>query len=103
MQKAYRNLIKFALSRNCTISVWDGEEWQVERSTNEYDIAQAVRSVEEATLHIRNAAGEIVGNALVAAFGLEPDETVIDYEITGFMNEWETHYASTMPERKLWV
>jgi hypothetical protein len=33
-----------------------------------------------------------VGWALVSAFGLEPDETVVDYTTTEFMNAWDAQY-----------
>jgi hypothetical protein len=77
MKLAYRELIVKALAQNFTISVWDGEEWQVKRSTKLNEIVDAVKSVDEVRLHIRN--GDItVGNAHCSAYGLAPDETIID-------------------------
>jgi hypothetical protein len=87
MKTAYIQLIQAALNHGFTVSVWDGEEWQVKRSTDRAAIVDAVKSVEEATLRFRNAAGEVTGTALVAAYGLAPDETVIDYTTHAWIDE----------------
>lgn len=84
MQKEYLNLIKKALSQNLTLSVYDGEEWQVKRSTSYNAIKEAIESVEQAELRLRNEAGEIVGWALVLP-DLDPEETVADYTTTPTM------------------
>jgi hypothetical protein len=89
MQTAYINLIKYALRNDCTVSVWDGEEWQVKRSTSLRAIVDAVKSVDEASLRIRDASGAVVAAALVAAYGLAPDETVIDHSANEWMDAWE--------------
>ncbi len=77
-KQAYRELIKTALRNDFVISVWDGEEWQVKRSQRLKDIVEAVKSVEEATLRFYDKNGGKQGGALVSAYGLEPEETVID-------------------------
>jgi hypothetical protein len=88
--KAYRHLIKYALAKDCSISVWDGEEWQVLRSTKPKDITDAVESVEEAALRIHSPTGEtLVNSVTVSAFGLEDDETIIDYTVCPFMDAYE--------------
>jgi len=94
--KAYKHLVKFALKHGHTVSVWDGEEWQVRRSTGYQAIIDAIESVEIASLRIRNKDGEIVGWASVIPFGLEDDETVADNTITPFMELWEESYKSTI-------
>lgn len=90
--KAYKSLVQKALSLGYTVSVWDGEEWQVKKSTKANEIYAAVESVEEAELKFRDPKIEQVeatetspkitnnvGWALVSAFGLDDDETVIDH------------------------
>lgn len=96
--KAYKHLIKHCLSMGCTVSVWDGEEWQVKRSTGYQTIIDAIESVEEAQLKIRHKdnAFNSIGWALVSAFGLEDDETVIDYTCTPFMQGWSEVYEATI-------
>ena len=93
--KAYKHLIKHALSMGCTVSVWDGEEWQVRRSNCYSFIVDAIESVEEAQLRIRQK-DAIIGWALVSAFGLEDDETVVDHTCTSFMDEWSDIYSETI-------
>jgi len=96
MKTAYIHLIKHALSQGCTVSVWDGEEWQVKRSTSFKAINEAVKSVEEAALRIRDTAGNIVANVSVAAYGLEPDETVIDCSVNDWIDAWEQAYNAAI-------
>jgi len=92
MQKAYINLVRYALDNGYTVSVFDGEEWSTIKSTRFNDIISDIEGVEEAALNIRDAGGHRVGWALVSAFGLEPDETVVDYTTTEFMNAWDAQY-----------
>lgn len=87
--KAYKHLVMFAIAKRCTVSVWDGEAYQVKRSRDYRAICAAVESVEEAALVIRDALGVQVGSATVQPFGVEDDETVSDWVISPFMNEWE--------------
>lgn len=91
--KAYKHLVKYCLSKNCIISVWDGEEWQIKRSKSYKEIKNAIESVEEANITIRDAdTKEIIAIAVCSAFGLEDDETVVDYSDNHFMNQWWDAY-----------
>ncbi len=96
MKTAYMDLIRYALKSNMTVSVWDGEEWQVKRSKKFREIVLAVQSVEEATIKIRDESGAVIGTALVSPYGLEPDETVIDWTDNEFMEGWYTQYEATL-------
>jgi hypothetical protein len=91
---AYKHLVDHMLAKECTISVWDGEEWQVKRSTDAKAIDEAILSVEEAELAIRDKEGNKIGWAKVSAYGLEPDETVMDNTMTNAMNEWDEAYEA---------
>jgi hypothetical protein len=93
--KAYKHLVKHALKMGCTVSIWDGEEWQLKRSTGYKAIIDAIESVEECSIRIRQL-DAIIGWALVSAFGLEDDETVMDYTCTSFMEEWYEIYKETI-------
>jgi hypothetical protein len=93
--KAYKHLIKHCLSMGCVVSVWDGEEYQVIKSTSYKAIIDAIESVEEAQLRIRQK-DVVIGWALVSAFGLEDDETVVDHTCTSFMDEWSDIYSETI-------
>ena len=74
---AYEKLVKLALSRGYSISVYDGETWAVKRSKDTQEILDAITSVEEAQLRIR--AEDKHGWALVVPYGVAPDETIADY------------------------
>lgn len=89
--KAYKHLIRYALDSGANVSVWDGEEWQENRSTDAAAIIAAIESVEEAELVIKNNERRMAW-VRVAAYGLADDETVVDYTVNDFMNEWEAAY-----------
>lgn len=94
--KAYKHLIKHALSMGYTVSVYDGEIWEIKRSVSYKEIVDCVESVEEAALRIRDKEGAIVTSSVtVSAFGLADDETVTDYTVTPFMDAWEAIYNAT--------
>lgn len=95
MKTAYIDLVKTAIKQGYTVSVWDGGEWQVKRSKSLKAIMEAVKSVEEAQLRIRNG-DEVVGWARVSIYGVDPEETVIDTSDNDFMNAWWDSYESTL-------
>ena len=86
MIPAYKTLVERALAAGLVISVFDGEEWAVNRSTNEKDIGDAIESVEEAQLTFRDAEGKHAGWALIIPFDDYPDETVVDHTDNELMN-----------------
>lgn len=93
--KAYEHLVRFALTNGHAVSVYDGEEWATDRSTDYQTIIDAIESVEEAELVIFDReTGSRTAWARVSAFGLADDETVVDYTVNDFMNKWETAYDS---------
>ncbi len=93
--KAYKHLVKHALAAGNTVSVFDGEIWEVQLSTSYKTIIACIESVEEAQLRIRTADGKVIGWARVSAYGLADDETVIDYTITPFLEHWFDAYEKT--------
>jgi hypothetical protein len=94
--KAYKHLVKFAFQHCYTVSVFDGEVWEVKRSNAYKKIIDCIESVEEAQLRIRDSEGNVIAWALVSAYGLDDDETVIDHTDNEFMQLWDKHYNSTM-------
>ncbi len=90
--KAYKHLVKDALAQGHTISVWDGEEWQVRRSVAYQEIVDAIESVEEAEITIRDIEGNKEAWVLIGAFGLADDETVMDHSDNKFMQDWSAAY-----------
>jgi hypothetical protein len=90
--KAYKHLVRFALAAGHNVSVFDGEEWATDKSTDYQEIIEAIESVEEAQLVINATADIRMAWARVSAFGLADDETVVDYTVNDFMNSWEAAY-----------
>jgi hypothetical protein len=94
--KAYKHLVKHALAQGHTCSVYDGEEWQVRRSTDHKKIMEAIESVEEASMVIRDIEGNKQAWVLISAFGLADDETVMDHSDNKFMQDWSAAYDKTV-------
>ena len=99
MEKAYKHLVVYALSQGLVVSVFDGEEWQLKKSKDAKAIFDAIESVEEASILIRDADPFITAYtawALVSAYGLGPDETVIDHTDNEWMDEWWAEYEKVI-------
>lgn len=77
---AYERLVRLALEKGYTISVWDGEEWAVKRGASAQEILDAIESVEEAELRIHDA--KRTNWVLVTAYGVAHDETIIDHSVS---------------------
>ena len=87
--KAYKHLIKHAINDlGYTVSVFDGEEWPVKRSTIQRDIYAAIDSVEESQLRFRDKEGKYVGWALIIDYADEPENSVVDFSSNEWMNNW---------------
>ena len=86
--KDYKALVRYALANDCTLSVWDGEEWSTEKSKDYQAIIQDIEGVEEAQIRIRNQDGYVVAWALIIP-GLDPDETIADCSVNEWMQSWE--------------
>ena len=97
--KAYKHLVRYSLNAGHNVSVFDGEEWELRRSTKFQDIIEAIESVEEAQIIIVDSEGTRKGWALVTPFGVEDEETVCDYTITDFMEKWNDTYDNPHTER----
>ena len=93
MQSQIIHLIRYAKSKGCTISVHDGEEWDVKRSENEREILEAINAVEECQIIIHNPSGEKAAWALVIP-SLDADEQVADYSSKDgkWMDHWAVNY-----------
>ena len=91
--KAYKALVEFALSTGHVVSVNDGGDWPVRRSTDYKAIIDAIESVEEAAVVVRDGNGVKVAWALVQPFGLEDDETIVDNTMTPFMEVFDMTYT----------
>ena len=89
--KAYKDLVKYALKNNDTVSVFDGEEWAVRRSVKYQEIIDAIESVEMAELRIRDTDGNSKAWALIVQDTGE-DEHVADHTDNEYMDNWTEQY-----------
>lgn len=60
------------------MSVHDGEEWAVVKSTNQTAIFEAATATDQSNLRFRLAGGENVGTVFLV-FGNSPEELIADY------------------------
>lgn len=84
-EASYKQLIKIALQKGYTVSVWDGEDWAVKRGCDADEIIEAIDAVEEAEIKIHD--GRVSNWALIIPYGVAPDETIADYSCTGTMED----------------
>lgn len=78
-----RKVVKNALSLGYTISLFDGEEWPVKRSTSASEVMAAIMSTDEDTLSFRKD-GEHAGSVLLV-YGNSASEVIADYSDTATM------------------
>jgi hypothetical protein len=89
--KAYEALANYVVDQNCTISVFDGEEWSTKSSTDIPAILHDTEGVEEATWLIRRD-GEAIANVLILPYGVDQQtESVADWS-GDFVDEWYELY-----------
>lgn len=90
---ALEHLVDYALAAGAVISVWDGEDWGLKRSTDRQAVLTLVYDLDEAKLRFRDASGTRLGTALVVN-GNEPDELVADYSSTPFLEAWDKQFLA---------
>lgn len=74
--KVVRPIIQRGLDAGYSVSVFDGEEWTVKRSTDRDRIMAALGTTDDDTVRFRNG-DDIVGSILLV-YGNAPDEVVSD-------------------------
>lgn len=88
---AARKLVKMALARGWSISINDGDEWTLKRSTDQQAILHAMCSTGEDYLMFRQADGSRVGWTFLV-WGNSAPELICDYssnpDIDALWNEW---------------
>lgn len=55
-------IVKDALKLNYTVSVYDGEEWCLKRSSSYKEVMQSIQSTDMDTLNIRDNQGNKIGS-----------------------------------------
>lgn len=86
-KRCVHNLLKLILAENCMVSIHDGEECTVKRSTSLNDIKQGMAGTGEDIILIRNTQGELMGKFyLIYNNGSEGDPIICicDYTANDF-------------------
>ena len=78
MKTAYIQLIRHMAIMGYTMAVYSEDEKIEGFTTNTKDIIKAVKDVEVALVVFSNLYTGTKASALVGAYGLQPDETIID-------------------------
>ena len=90
--KAYKHLVKHVLATGGDITVWDGGDDPAEEHCDQFKkIVDAIEADEEASIYIFKD-GATVGWARIVPFGLEDEETLVDYTANEFFRVWEEMY-----------
>ena len=84
--KTARKLVKTALAQDWTISVNDGGEWTVKKSSNFDEIIAALATTGEDTLRFRDADGTSMGTMYLVYQNGPGDELIADYADNDDMN-----------------
>jgi hypothetical protein len=71
-------LVDAALAKGWTVSVCDGEEWTVKKSTDAKAIKASLMSTDEDILRFRRADGTKIG-MVVLVYGNSPEELFSDH------------------------
>jgi hypothetical protein len=95
--KAARSLVNLILKKGYQVSVNDGCEWVLRRSTSLQDILSVLCTTSEDHLILRDASGEKVG-VFYLVWGNSGEELVCDYSanavMEGIWSEWQEQVVS---------
>jgi len=83
---AAMRIINRGLAKGYTVSVNDGEEWTVKRSTDAHQVRDALQSTDADLIRFRDTQGQSVGT-IYFVWGNSPDEVVCDHSDNAAMNE----------------
>jgi hypothetical protein len=74
-----------AIRTGHTVSVFDGEEWTVTKSTKLSDIMGAIMTTDEDMLRIRNTAGQRIGDVMLI-YGNDGYDVIADHHSSEAMD-----------------
>jgi hypothetical protein len=73
-----KTLVDLILDRGLTISVYDGGDWPLKRSTSSAEVLDAMGSTDSDTLRLRDTNGDVVAN-FVLVYGNSPGDLICDH------------------------
>ena len=81
-----RSIVRNAFHLGYTVSVCDGEEWTVKRTTKEQDVMNAIQTTDMDVLSFRDAEGVKVGNVWLV-YGNSASEVMADWSDNEVTNQ----------------
>ena len=79
-----KRAVRAAIEAGYTVSLWDGGEWTVKRSSKLPEVIRAMFTVDEESLEFRNAEGGLIGTAWFV-YGNDGWDALADYTATETM------------------
>ena len=79
-----KRVVRSAIALGYTVSLWDGGEWAVKRSSKLPEVTRAMFTVDEESLEFRNAEGGLIGTAWFV-YGNDGWDALADYTATETM------------------
>lgn len=78
MKTAYIQLVRSMAIQGYSMAVWSDGERDLSSTTNTNEVIKAVKDVDQALIEFTNTYTGRKASALVSAYGLAPNETIID-------------------------
>lgn len=95
MEKAHRNLVRWAIDQGYTIDVWGEDEFQDYRGTDFGEAVENIEACDGGTIYLNNADGETVAwFSYVFDWDQNPDEIINDWGINEVSGAWDKQYNS---------
>ena len=94
MEKAHRNLVRWAIDQGYTVEVWGEDEYQDYKGTDFDEAVENIEGCDGGTIYLNNADGENVAwFRYVFDWDQAHDEIVSDWGINPVSNAWHKHYT----------
>ena len=93
MEKAHRNLVRWAIDQGYTVDVWGEDEFQDYRGTDFSEAVENIEACDGGTIYLNNADGENVAwFSYVFDWDQNPDEIINDWGINEVSDAWDKQY-----------
>jgi hypothetical protein len=93
MEKAHRNLVRWAIDQGYTVEVWGEDEYQDYKGTDFDEAVENVEGCDGGTIYLNNADGENVAwFSYVFDWDQNPDEIINDWGINEVSGAWDKQY-----------
>ena len=81
-----KRIVTAAIDQGFAVSIHDGEEWAIKKSTNKKAAKAALGATDSETIRLRDIATEIKIGDILIVYGNSEEEAVSDYSDNPAMN-----------------